>query len=947
MMFWTDKKLSVTQAAVKPAERISLTAPASSKAIAFGVSQPLTALSVKTSTRPEGKLNVREIDPITKGQKLPIYSSSASKAPIIARTSAVPMPTPVLSFEGLSNYDNIAAYGAVIVPPDMNGDVGPDHYVQAVNALIRIYDKAGSPVTQPIKMSSIFAPLGTACSSRDDGLPMVQYDQLADRWLLSQYCNNFPPFRQLIAISRTGDPTGQYYLWEFVMPNIRLNDMAAFGVWPDGYYMSDEEFTGGDFAGVGMFAFDRAKMLSGDPSASYIYFNIPSATTDRKRNMQPSDLDGSRPPSAGSPNVFLSYTADEYGDSQDALRLFDFHADFANPVNSIFTERDESPLVVAAFDPTSLDGRMDIIQPAPGDFLDSNSDRLSYRAAYRELGDSASIVVDQTVRTADGAPYRGGVRVHQLKRTGNGPFAVAESSTIGDASSTRWIGGVAQDNNGNIALSYNYVSDTVPPAIRYTGKLATDPQGVFRTEGSVIEGTGVQRAFGWRWGDHNSINIDPKDDCTFWTTGEYYTLESQDFSEFTWLTRIAAFRFDECIAMPKATLTGSVINAVTGQPIEGAMVTAADYSRGTETSGSYGMLTMVPGSYVVTAKASGYRQQSVNITVTDGQVLTQNFALTPIPVISNATISLTGESCPLDGAADPGENVAVSVTLRNHGTLTTSALTVTLLNQTGVTNAGPAQNFGALPADGSPVTRTFTFTVDPSWVCGTALTLTFHLQDGGNDLGSITAALPTGQPKIAFQQNFDRSMQAQLPKRWTRSITNGGLNPYISIKHSTSWTKSLFSPDSNQVGVNEMATPVFRILTADARVTFQHYYDIETTFLLNRRYDGAVLEIKIGGGEWTDLLTAGGIFESGGYDGPIDACCNNPFANRPGWSGRSGIDATPQWVTVSARLPQNAAGQLVQLRWRMGTDVGNSRLVEGEFIDDLTVTDGYICGCEN
>ena len=196
----------------------------------------------------------------------------------LAKRSGLPMPAPGVSFDGLSNYDNIAAYSAEIIPPDMIGDVGPNHYVQAVNALVRIFDKGGNAMTPPFRMSELFAPLGTPCSSHNDGEAIVIYDPLADRWLLSQYCTLFPPFRQMIAVSRTGDPAGAYYLYEFVMPNVRLNDVAKFGVWPDGYYMSTDEFIGSDFAGAGMFAFDRNKMLVGDPTARYVYFSRPSAT---------------------------------------------------------------------------------------------------------------------------------------------------------------------------------------------------------------------------------------------------------------------------------------------------------------------------------------------------------------------------------------------------------------------------------------------------------------------------------------------------------------------------------------------------------------------------------------------------------------------------------------------------------------------------------------------
>ncbi|MCC6452015.1 MAG: hypothetical protein IT171_03935, partial [Acidobacteria bacterium] len=393
--------------------RISVSEPVVGTAVAYASSGPVKNFAARNVPRPL-KPEIRAVGDHSPKQP-PAQRSTTSRPASVLDT---PMPSPLLSFDGLSNYDNLNAYGLFFLPPDMNGDVGPRHYVQAVNSLLRVFDKAGTPLTPPFKISDLFAPLNTPCSLRNDGLAIVQYDQLADRWLISQYCNNFPPFRQLIALSRTGDPTGEYYLWEFVMPNNRLNDFSKFGVWPDGYYMSDEEFTGSDYNGAGIFAFDRAKMLRGEPNVRYIYFNTVSDSPERRRNMIPSDLDGLTPPPAGTPNVFVSYTADEYGDAADAVRLFDLHANFAQPTQSTFTERPESPLAVAVFDPTSPQFRADIRQPPPGDFLDSNSDRVNYRAAYRNLGDRQSIVFNQTVRTSTSGDYRAGVRVHELSKSG-------------------------------------------------------------------------------------------------------------------------------------------------------------------------------------------------------------------------------------------------------------------------------------------------------------------------------------------------------------------------------------------------------------------------------------------------------------------------------------------------------------------------------------------------
>src|SRR5437588_4546223 len=231
--------------------------PVIGQAAAFAASEKVTDLAPvarpDNTSKTKNDFSIREIPGAPPAKRnvgiLPANNVPDVAEKTLATPSGIAMPPVSLSFDGLSNFDNIAAFGAVIIPPDMIGDVGPDHYVQAVKALVRVFDKNGNPLTAPFKMSQLFAPLGTPCSARDDGEPVVLYDPLADRWLLSQYCTNMPPFRQMIAISKTGDPTGAYFLYEFVMPSVRLNDFPKFGVWPDAYYMSTDEFSGSDYAG--------------------------------------------------------------------------------------------------------------------------------------------------------------------------------------------------------------------------------------------------------------------------------------------------------------------------------------------------------------------------------------------------------------------------------------------------------------------------------------------------------------------------------------------------------------------------------------------------------------------------------------------------------------------------------------------------------------------------
>ncbi len=920
------------------------------KAAAFGVSGKVSdfAPASPADNAASGKMGRAE----TQARSVPnkeIYRKLKTDAAHdgdgrIAAVSAAAMPAPALSFDGLSNEDNAAAYGFRVIPPDANGDVGPHHYVQSVNVLTRVFDKSGAPLTPPFKLSSLFSTLGTTCSTRNDGDPIVLYDALADRWMISQFCNNAPPFRQLIAVSKTSDPTAEFYVYEFVMPNVKFNDYPKLGVWADGYYMSTDEFLGSDYAGSGAFAFDRKKMLAGDPNASYIYFDLATPSTIRFGGFLPSDLDGINAPPLNAPNTFVGYQATEYGDESDALRLFDFRADFNNPNNSTFTERADSPLVVAAFDPTSPDGRVDINEPAPGEPLDAQSDRLMYRAAYRNFGGSESIVVNQTVRVSPiGQPYRGGVRVYELRKTA-GAFAVREQATIGSLDKSRWLGSAAQDYQGNLAVGYSTSSETEKPAIVYSGKLATEPAGVFRDEIALIKGTGVQTAFGSRWGDYSQMSVDPADDCTFWLTNEYFSAASQTQNPFGWLTRIGKFKFTECAAAPRSTIRGAVTNAANGQPIIFDVTVAANqvYTRNADSAGRYGDLTLLPGTYTLTAAARGFRSQTIVVTVADGQILTQNFALQPAALIENANVNITAESCAVNNAIEPSETATVSVGFTNVGAANTANLTVTLLPTGGVTNPSQAQNYGVLA--GSLVARSFTFTADPNFDCGDKLTLSFQLQDGAENLGVVTAEFFAGKPRTALIETFGATGEPNLPPGWTTTATGAAEVWKTSGAQHQTPPLAAYSFAAGQPGVNELISPVIRINSAEAAVSFRNRYDFETTFLRNRLYDGGVLEIKVGDGFYEDIIAAGGIFTSGGYDGALETCCQNPLSGRRAWSGKSGPDQTAQFVTSTVQLPARTRGKNIRLRWRVGTDNGTAR--EGQYIDDVTISDGFECACQ-
>ena len=203
------------------------------------------------------------------------------------------MPAPLLTFEGLDAKDNEDVFFMGYYPPDANGDIGPNHYVEMINTLYRVYDRQGNPLTPPLKLSALFQVLGGVAAEYDDGDPIVLYDHLADRWLLSQFVVSPWPdagrAHQAIAISQTGDPTGAYYVYDFEMPNNTMNDYPVRRL-AAGLLHTDNQFNPGpDYAaaGSGVFAFDRRRMLAGDPTASYCFVEEPDYF-----GLLPADLDG-------------------------------------------------------------------------------------------------------------------------------------------------------------------------------------------------------------------------------------------------------------------------------------------------------------------------------------------------------------------------------------------------------------------------------------------------------------------------------------------------------------------------------------------------------------------------------------------------------------------------------------------------------------------------------
>jgi hypothetical protein len=477
-----------------------------------------------------------------------VQRSAAARAGIDA------VSAPLVNCEGIAGPDNIPFLGGIPIPPDPDGDVGPNHYVQMVNTAWAVYCKTGTRLLGPASLASIWAGFEVPDCEDNSGDPIVLHDQLADRWILTQFTTaglNVPAgtFYNCVAVSTTADPTGGYYRYAFSTgPN--FPDYPKYGVWPNAYFATTREFGQVDFAGIGVYALERAKMLRGNPAARAVSVLVGPGTGAPAYltgdGWLPSDWDGNRRPPAGSPNYIVGTQDDEgpYGAPFDAVNLFQFDVSWGPTPTATFTG--PTTLPVAEFDsiyPCTPPGSRNCIpQPDTDQNLDipSYRQRPTWRLAYRNFGTHESLVTSQSV---EARPAIAGMRWYELRRPGNQPLVYQQGTYAPADDLNRWMGSIAQDKRGNMALGYSVSSETTYPGIRYTGRLRNDvPNQMPQGEGTVVEGSGSQTDPAAHWGDYTSMNIDPVDNCRFWYVNQYYAVTSLR----GWQTRIAAFRLPGC-----------------------------------------------------------------------------------------------------------------------------------------------------------------------------------------------------------------------------------------------------------------------------------------------------------------------------------------------------------------------------------------------------------------
>jgi hypothetical protein len=504
--------------------------------------QGASVLEVSVSAHHAVSAPLRDIPSAPRARTLterPLRSAPGSQAGPLAPDGALQQfsATTNAAVSSVLNFPGVGAgnygFSPNAAPPDTNGAVGATQYVQWVNESFAVFDKATGAIAAgfPKAGNTLWRGFGGGCETNNDGDPIAQYDKLANRWVLTQFSVSTTPYLQCVAVSTTSDATGSYNLYSFNY-GTQFPDYPKLGVWPDAYYVTYNIFNNGStFAGPKVCAWDRTAMLAG-AAATQVCFQLGTSVN----SLLPSDLDGTNPPPAGAPNLLARISP------SSSLQLWRFHVDFRTPGNS--TLSGPSTLAVASYS-EACGGGTCVPQVNTRQQLDSLADRAMHRFAYRNLGTTDSWLLNHSVATSivHNRANGSGIRWYELR--GDvlaGVPTVYQQDTFAPDSSFRWMGSIAQDKVGNIAVGYSVSSGSMHPAIRVASRAASDPLSQLTDETSIIEGTGSQLRNLSRWGDYSAMTVDPVNDCTFWYTNEYLKADGT----FNWSTRIASFTLPGC-----------------------------------------------------------------------------------------------------------------------------------------------------------------------------------------------------------------------------------------------------------------------------------------------------------------------------------------------------------------------------------------------------------------
>ncbi len=754
------------------------------------------------------------------GDPAPIGSGVAPQTNVLVPNA--PAPSPFSSFNGL----DYSTWGAGH-PPDTVGDVGPNHYIQTINSSVGIYNKANGSQVAAFTLNTLMSQghFGNQCDNHNFGDAVVLYDTFEDRWVITDFAFtldgsgnvNPPEACQCFAVSKGGDPvTGGWNYYSITITD-GLNDYPKFGIWPDGIYMSANMFgfaANGGFQGTRVWALDKAQMYAGAASVEVLSFNPPA----EEFGLLPANArlqTGTPPP--GSPNYFSVI-----GQFTNAVTVYKFHVDWDSLALSTLT----GPFI--SITPSTWASPPNTVPSQGGNNLDTLAIRLMMQNQYTNLGGVESIWNTHTVQGSSAS--QSAVRYYQVDVTGGIVAAQpAQAATWNPDSSNRFSPSLAVDRAGNMALGYSVSSSTIKPAIRYAGRLTSDPVNTLgQTETSLIEGTGTQvgncGSNCTRWGDYSAMSLAP-DGCTYWYTQMYYATDGLNHQ-----TRIGSFKYPSCTMVTNGMLQGTVTAATGGTTIGGATVELGSRTTTTNNSGVYTFTGIPAGTYPgITASAPGYiASTSVNLVVTENATTTQNFSLTTSAAMACLTDTTqtdfqTGVPTNTNLTTSPG-----NVTLVNNPNIDQQNTTLSTSGNGISTTSWSGQTF--VPAVTGQLVR-----ADINLFCsgctGTAPTLTVSVRatssglPTGADLTAATLTTSTSGAGGYFTANF--SSQPTLTAGTTYALViRNATNPSVGTNAVTRSSTSVYANGSRVTSTNSGSTWTAQATDIGFKVYLQTGYSL-------------------------------------------------------------------------------------------------------------------------
>jgi hypothetical protein len=634
---------------------------------AFAVSQPVSELAIDMSIFPG--------QPMPEPRPGPLRSKAAvgpwqQEDPVLQKEIR-----PLVSVTPGVDFDAIPSPG--YVPSDSNLAVGPNDIVETVNVQFAVYNKSGTILAGPTNILSLFTPLGGNCGNGTSGDPIVLYDRQADRWLITMIGSFNSNFSECVAVSKTNDPTGAFYLYGYSF-GVNLNDYDKLSVWPtasnSAYLATYNIFAPSGFIGADLCGFDRTKMLAGNSTAAQLC----KMTPDTEFGYLPSDNDGPTPPVDGTPGLFLSWQNNNPGQ----LYLRKLTLNFATATATL-----SSPATIDVANDNLACGTGGNCVPQLGttQTLDTLGDRLMYRFAIRHFADHDRAVVNHAV--ANGSQVA--VRWYELYDPA-GSITLNQQSTFAPDTTYRWMASMAEDQVGNIGLGYSASSSSINPGIRFTGRVPSDPSGTMETEVGIVSGTGSQTPYtnaGNRWGDYTAMVVDPADDCTFWYVDQYEKVSGV----FNWSTNIGSFAFSGCSGSPDFSLTAaptsvtitqgdSGTSTITVNPVNGFTGNVSLSATGPSgvTAGLSPNPTTSTSTLTLTASATaGPGTFTVPITGTSGSLTHQTSVSLTVNASAGPIVSLTPTALTWGSIVVGATGPAKPVTVKNTGTATLNISSIT------------------------------------------------------------------------------------------------------------------------------------------------------------------------------------------------------------------------------------------------------------------------------